>query len=334
MSNNKMNKVIDLYEELIMEHGDATLKSIIDGKDFKKKLLAATGRKKLKKTKDPDEPKKPTTAWLLFCGDTRSQLMADNPGTKQSELSKMMSPMWKKLQESEDPVDVARVAGYLKTVEEERATYNSSKKKAKDEAPAKKPRNAYQLFSKEERANIKIEGESWGTTTKRISEAWKTLKEEDPEKVDEYKSRVKNWGSDDEASSSDTDPEEESDTNSVVNTIDLNDADISIETVLEKMNELDEDDNKSVDEEGQGPDDPDAVILTEWDNDYMIDTFNKIYPKEDTTKAVGEVVDTENGTIKFYEEKPKAKPKAKAKSDSVAKQRRPKCKKASAKASA
>jgi hypothetical protein len=328
MSTNKMNKVIDLYEELIMEHGDETLKSIIDSKDFKKKLLAASGRKKLKKTKDPDEPKKPTTGWLLFCGETRAQLMAENPGTKQSELSKMMSPMWKKLQESKDPDDVARVAGYLKTVEQERATYNSSKKKAKEEALPKKPRNAYQLFAKEERANIKIEGESWGTTTKRISEAWKSLKEEDSEKVDEYKSRVKNWGSDDEASSSDTDrPEEggddgtgsEADDDSVVNNLMLTDADIDIETVLEKMQQ------------------DEHEAMSEWDNDYMIDAFNKIYSKEDTTKAVGEVVDIENGTIKFYEEKPKPKPKpkpkAKANSESETKQRRPKCKKASSKAS-
>ena len=58
MSNSKMNKVIDLYEELIMEHGDETLKNIIGSKDFQKKLLAASGKKKLKKTKKPTKPKK------------------------------------------------------------------------------------------------------------------------------------------------------------------------------------------------------------------------------------------------------------------------------------
>jgi len=340
MSNSKMNKVIDLYEELIMEHGDDTLKNIIGSKDFQKKLLAASGKKKLKKPKDPDSPKKPTTAWMLFCNDTRPQLKDENPGVKMSEISKLMSPMWQELQKSTDPDDVARVTGYKKIVDEERSVYNASKKKIKDETPPKKPRNAYQLFQKEERAKPKIDGETFGETTQRISAAWKQLKETDPEKVEEYKTRVKNWGSDTEASSSETEqaPEDESssDEDEPGNNLTLDEASESIEEVLgemhtditedvlEKMNASFNVEEEDSDEEGG---------LSEYDNEHMIDDDNKLYPKEDTTKAVGKVTDPENGTIEWFDSKPKAKPKTKAKpkaKDEPKAQKRPRCKKASA----
>jgi len=331
MSNSKMNKVIDLYEELIMEHGDDTLKNIIGSKDFQKKLLAASGKKKLKKTKDPDSPKKPTTAWMLFCNDTRPQLKDENPGLKMSEISKLMSPMWQELQKSTDPDDVARVAGYKKIVDEERSVYNASKKKIKEETPPKKPRNAYQLFQKEERAKPKVDGETFGETTQRISAAWKQLKETDPEKVEEYKTRVKNWDSD-TGSETEQAPEDEmsSDEDEPGSNLTLDGTDEAIEEVLGEMHEDITEDvmeqmHTSLNAEEEDSDEEEGLM--EYDNDYMIDEDNKIYSKQDTTKAVGKVTDPENGVIEFFDSKPKAKAKAKEQPKA---QKRPRCKKASA----
>ena len=90
MANNKTNKVIDLYNKLIAEHGSETLKNILVGDDFQAQLNAAMGKKQPKKPKkevDPTAPKKPTTTWRLFCADTRDKLREKNPSLKMSEMN-------------------------------------------------------------------------------------------------------------------------------------------------------------------------------------------------------------------------------------------------------
>jgi hypothetical protein len=321
MSNNKINKVIDLYNELIMEQGDDTLKTIINSNDFKAKLLTASGQKKLKKSKDPNSPKKPTTAWLLFCNDTRPTLKEANPSLKMSEITSLMSPMWVQLQESKDPDDVAKVAGYSKIVEAERNVYKAAKDKVKAEKPKKVPRNAYQLFMMNERAKPKPDGETFGETTKRMAVAWAQLKENNPEKIEMLTAEVKKLrASVEDSSASETEtpsePEVLSETEAEV-TATEEEAEIHIEDILQKMHQEEDD----------------IVRFSEWDSDYMIDKENNIYPKEDTTKAVGKVTDIENGTIEFFEEKPKLKPKGRGKAkkdDATPKQKRPRCKKTAA----
>lgn len=321
MSNNKINKVIDLYNELIMEQGDDTLKTIINSNDFKAKLLTASGQKKLKKSKDPNSPKKPTTAWLLFCNDTRPTLKEANPSLKMSEITSLMSPMWVQLQESKDPDDIAKVAAYNKIVEGERNVYKAAKDKVKAEKPKKVPRNAYQLFMMNERAKPKPDGETFGETTKRMAVAWAQLKENDPGKIEMLTAEVKKLrASVEDSSASETEtpsePEVLSEPEAEV-TATEEEAEIHIEDILQKMHQEEDD----------------IVRFSEWDSDYMIDKENNIYPKEDTTKAVGKVTDIENGTIEFFEEKPKPKPKGRGKAkkdDATPKQKRPRCKKAAA----
>lgn len=302
MSNNKINKVIDLYNELIMEQGDDTLKTIINSNDFKAKLLAASGQKKLKKSKDPNSPKKPTTAWLLFCNETRPTLKEANPTLKMSEITSLMSPMWAELQESKDPDDVAKVAGYTKIVDAERSIYKAAKDKVEAEKPKKIPRNAYQLFMMNERTKPKPEGETFGATTSRISKAWGELKETDPEKIEELKAEVKRLRAEaDESSASETEVASETEATSETEANEQEPS-MCIEDILQKMHEEEDDDNRSVDEEGQGPDDIDAVLLEE-------------KPKP----------------------KPKGRGKAKPKADEEAappKQKRPRCKKKKTMASA
>lgn len=317
MSNNKTNKVIDLYTELIMEQGDDTLKKIINGGDFKAKLLAASGQKKLKKSKDPNSPKKPRTTWLLFCNDTRPKLKKANPELKMSEITSLMSPMWVDLQASTEPEDIATINGYKKIVEDERSIYNAAKANVEKSKPKKFSKNAYQLFMKEERTKPKPAGETFGETTKRISVEWAKLKEDDPGKIEELVNRVKQMK--EEATSSASEAEEVS----VSETEEASEpeAELTIESILEKMHN---EDSEEEEEESK---------FKEWDNEYMIDDENLIYPKNDTSKAVGKVTDIEDATIDFFDTKPKAKPKPKtkakpkAKPDEVPKQKRPKCKK-------
>ena len=50
-----------------------------------------------KKGSDPNKPKKGNTAWIFFTNDMREKVKADNPDAKTTDLTKIMSPMWKAL---------------------------------------------------------------------------------------------------------------------------------------------------------------------------------------------------------------------------------------------
>lgn len=195
---NKTNKVIDLFSKLIIEHGSETLKNILVGDEFQAQLNAAVGKKQPKKPKkvlDPTAPKRPTTTWRLFCSDTRDELREKNPGLKMSEITALQSPMWTALQASEKPDDIRKIEDYKAIVAVEKEAYQIAKGggKAAVAAPPKPPKNSYQLFMKEERHKYKEDGDTFGTTTKKLAAAWKQLKLEDPERVQSYSDRVKSW---------------------------------------------------------------------------------------------------------------------------------------------
>ena len=213
MSSNSINKVIDLYNKLIAEHGSEEIKSMVLADEFQSEVTKAIGKTKkacggARKAKDPNKPKKPTTTWLLFCADERARVREDNPQLKMSEISSLLSPMWTKLQASTNSEDIARIEKYKAIVEEQRKAYKESManytgsgsseeegasepKPKKSKPEPKPPKSGYQLFMKMERAKPKPEGETFGETTKRISAMWKQLKETDPEQVERLCNQAK-----------------------------------------------------------------------------------------------------------------------------------------------
>jgi len=56
---------------------------------------AAKGGKKDKKAKKADGPKRPASAYLLFCKDKRAEVVAANKNLAQTEIIKKLSEMWK-----------------------------------------------------------------------------------------------------------------------------------------------------------------------------------------------------------------------------------------------
>lgn len=215
MSSNSINKVIEVYNKLIAEHGSEEIKAMVLADEFQSEVTKAIGKTKKacgrsRKAKDPNKPKKPTTTWLLFCADERASVRKDNPQLKMSEISSLLSPMWANLQASTTSEDIARIEKYKAVVEEQREAYKESmanytgsgsseedgaskpKSKPKKIKPEPKPpKSGYQLFMKMERAKPKPDGETFGETTKRISAMWKELKETDPEQVERLCNQAK-----------------------------------------------------------------------------------------------------------------------------------------------
>ena len=55
--------------------------------------------KKAKKTKDPNRPKKPLTAYFMYLKDHRAEIKEQNPDAKVTEITKIASDLWKSADE-------------------------------------------------------------------------------------------------------------------------------------------------------------------------------------------------------------------------------------------
>jgi hypothetical protein len=74
---------------------------------------AATGKKagkakKEKKIKDPNAPKRPPSAYILFQNEIREDIRAANPGIAYKDVLNVVSERWKNLSESEKKVSHSR----------------------------------------------------------------------------------------------------------------------------------------------------------------------------------------------------------------------------------
>ena len=84
--------------------------------------------KKVKKERDPNQPKKPLNNYFLFQRDFRARFKESHPSATSAELTKMMNEAWEKMTREEadyyDNLAKEHSAVYLKALEE----YNNKKK--------------------------------------------------------------------------------------------------------------------------------------------------------------------------------------------------------------
>ncbi|XP_036430792.1 high mobility group protein B2a [Colossoma macropomum] len=66
-----------------------------------KNYVPPKGAKKGKKKKDPNAPKRPPSAFFVFCSDHRPKVKNDNPGISIGDIAKKLGEMWSKLSAKE-----------------------------------------------------------------------------------------------------------------------------------------------------------------------------------------------------------------------------------------
>ena len=92
---------------------------------------------KKKATKDPNKPKKGNTAWIFFTNDLREKVKGENPEAKTTDLTKIMSPMWKALTDEEKkPYQEMAVADKIR-YEKEMEGYKSTESESDSEGEVK-----------------------------------------------------------------------------------------------------------------------------------------------------------------------------------------------------
>lgn len=87
-----------------------------------------------KKFKDPNAPKRPPSAFFLFCSDYRPKIKGEHPGLTIGDIAKKLGEMWNNTN-SDDKVPYEKKAAKLKEkYEKDVAAYRS---KGKPESPKK-----------------------------------------------------------------------------------------------------------------------------------------------------------------------------------------------------
>lgn len=97
---------------------------------------------KAKKAKDSNKPKKANTAWICFTQEMREKVKADNPDATTTDLTKIMSPMWKALSESERKKYEDMASEDKERYEKEMVEYNANNSDSDSESDSDKPKKS------------------------------------------------------------------------------------------------------------------------------------------------------------------------------------------------
>lgn len=102
--------------------------------EMKSYVPPAGAKKGKKKKKDPNAPKKPPSAFLIFTSEHREKIKVDNPGISITDIAKKFGEMWKKMSTTDKAPYEAKYAKLKEKYEMEVAAYRA--KGAKNVEPA------------------------------------------------------------------------------------------------------------------------------------------------------------------------------------------------------
>ena len=152
-------------------------------------------KKKRKKVKDPHAPKRPLSAYLLFCAEYRQSVVDANPSAPPTEMMKKLSQMWgdapaqtkakfQKMNQN-DKLRFQREMAIYEPPPVDYVKHRQMRMKLDPNCP-KKPNSAYILFAKECRAGIRAEHPEYKVTDvmKRIATEWKQINPRDKKKFE------------------------------------------------------------------------------------------------------------------------------------------------------
>ena len=81
---------------------------------------------KKKKVKDPNEPKKPLSAFMLFKDDNMAHLKAEQPSLKPTEVMQQLGRDWGELEDEEKQAYLGRAIAMMRDYEEEMKVYKAT----------------------------------------------------------------------------------------------------------------------------------------------------------------------------------------------------------------
>jgi hypothetical protein len=136
------------------------------------------GRKKKRKKKDPNAPKRAQSAYLLFMGSVRADVVSQFPNYKIGEIAQHIGGMWRALPAKIKAPFERRAAELRAQYLEDRRVYLLNKT---DPNKPKRPQSSYFLFMATVRSKVKAENPDFSIAeiAKLIGHMWKNLSEEE-----------------------------------------------------------------------------------------------------------------------------------------------------------
>jgi hypothetical protein len=199
-----MNRFNKFVKEFLVEHnGDDTIVDLWMSKANQKQVkLFVNDKKHDKQSRDPNMPKKPKSAYLLFCDEFRQEVREALPqDAKVTEVTVELGQRWKDLKSNDE--DSYRA--FQERAEEAKAEYKTSMESYYVENPSvkrtgahslkkksKRPQTPYIIFCNTNRSRVRDELQCRGDdskvteVTKELGKLWKALREEGGEEYDEY----------------------------------------------------------------------------------------------------------------------------------------------------
>ena len=166
---------------------------------FKKKFTT----KKSKSKKDINKPKQASSGYMFFCKEQRAVVHDENPELSNTEVIRELGKRWKALSDKEKYNDLAiedknryksEMTNYVPSSDDDSDENTPTKrtKKTKDPNAPKSAKNAYILFSIDERiALTKSNSNLKGTAIlSEIGSRWKKLKANNDPKVAIYERKA------------------------------------------------------------------------------------------------------------------------------------------------
>ena len=191
-------------ENTALDHDE--VKSILSKKDSRQQIddffkNNKIKQKKEKKDSESDEPKKPKTAYIIFCSSERDTVVDANPGVEHKDITSLLGKRWKDIQLNDkdlfqkyNDLAVKEKSEYEEKMKEYRILNNIPEKIEKVKKPkVVKPEKAmspFYYYLKDVEDNVT---ESNPTLSKKeildiIKKDWKELKDEkDNDIVKKYK---------------------------------------------------------------------------------------------------------------------------------------------------
>ncbi|CCK69677.1 DNA-binding protein ABF2 KNAG_0C05790 [Huiozyma naganishii CBS 8797] len=134
-------------------------------------------------------PKRPMTAYLLYCKEIRPGMKKENPDLKTTELTKLFGEKWSELSEQ------ARKP-FVEQYEKDFAEYQKEKAAFEKTLPPKKPAAPFFLFTKDVRSSV-VDAHpdaTFGEISTLVSQKWNSMEESKKEEYhDLYKKQLKEW---------------------------------------------------------------------------------------------------------------------------------------------
>jgi len=154
---------------------------------------------KRKKKKDINAPKRPRSAYILYCAEKRNEAKADHPDAKPAELMKILGDLWNQLPAAKKVEFTEKAKEDKQRYSEQMKNYTPPEPDSDDDAPPskrsrgkrgkkkrdpsepKRPPSAYLIYGQKIRDQIKVEFPDLKSSEimQKIGERWQKLTEDE-----------------------------------------------------------------------------------------------------------------------------------------------------------